>query len=84
MLSMTAACTLPGKCGCAAMTLLAEQKRAFVRTCHVGLWLMGVMWLCVRRYIPHVGVVTILMNLYPWLKYVLLGVLGIFVLVNRE
>ncbi|CAM0137026.1 Signal peptidase complex catalytic subunit [Umbelopsis sp. WA50703] len=37
-----------------------------------------------RGHLPYVGIVTILMNDYPQLKYVILGVLGFFVLVNRE
>jgi signal peptidase len=28
------------------------------------------------RLLPHVGMVTILMNDYPYLKYLLIGVLG--------
>ncbi|KAI8344498.1 signal peptidase complex catalytic subunit SEC11C-like protein [Chlamydoabsidia padenii] len=38
----------------------------------------------VRGFVPYVGMVTILMNDYPFLKYVLLGVLGLFALVQRE
>lgn len=37
-----------------------------------------------RAFLPYVGVVTIAMNDYPMLKYGLIGLLGIFVLVNRE
>lgn len=37
-----------------------------------------------RGFLPFVGMVTILMNDYPKLKYVLLGGLGIFVLLHRE
>lgn len=33
---------------------------------------------------PYVGMVTILMNDYPWMKFALLGVLGFFVLLHRE
>jgi len=35
-------------------------------------------------YLPYVGMVTIAMNDYPVLKYVLIGTLGLFVIVNRE
>jgi len=35
-------------------------------------------------YLPFVGIVTIAMNDYPILKYVLIGTLGLFVIVNRE
>ncbi|CAO3600657.1 unnamed protein product [Absidia cylindrospora] len=38
----------------------------------------------VRGFVPYVGMVTIMMNDYPILKYVLLGVLGLFALVQRE
>ena len=31
-----------------------------------------------------VGMVTILLNDYPMLKYVLVGIMGLFVLTNRE
>ena len=37
-----------------------------------------------RRYLPYVGMVTIIMNDYPYLKYALIGLLGIFVLTSRE
>lgn len=38
----------------------------------------------VKGFLPHVGMVTILMNDYPWLKTALLGILGLFVLIHRE
>ncbi|KAI8377727.1 uncharacterized protein BYT42DRAFT_571378 [Radiomyces spectabilis] len=38
----------------------------------------------VKGFVPYVGMVTILMNDYPWLKTVLLGILGLFVLIHRE
>ncbi|KAF1799580.1 hypothetical protein V8B55DRAFT_1539724 [Mucor lusitanicus] len=38
----------------------------------------------VRGFMPYVGMVTILMNDYPWMKFALLGVLGLFVLIHRE
>ncbi|EGD82773.1 signal peptidase complex catalytic subunit SEC11C [Salpingoeca rosetta] len=37
-----------------------------------------------RAFIPYVGIVTILMNDFPFLKFVLLGVLGLYMLLNRE
>lgn len=37
-----------------------------------------------RGFVPYVGMITILMNDYPKLKYVVLGLLGIFVLVHRD
>jgi hypothetical protein len=36
------------------------------------------------RFVPYVGIVTILMNLYPQLKFVLLGLLGVYVVMHRE
>ncbi|KAI8980832.1 signal peptidase complex catalytic subunit SEC11C-like protein [Pilobolus umbonatus] len=38
----------------------------------------------VKGFLPYVGMVTIIMNDYPWLKTALLGILGLFVLVHRE
>ena len=33
---------------------------------------------------PYVGMVTIIMNDYPALKYVLIGVLGLLVMTSKE
>lgn len=56
-----------------------------------GLYAPGQLWLQkkdivgrARGFVPYVGIVTILMNDYPKLKYAVLGCLGIFVLVHRE
>ena len=56
-----------------------------------SLYARGQMWLRpkdvvgrARAFVPHIGIVTILMNDYPQLKYLLLAVLGLFVLVHRE
>ncbi|KAI9144055.1 hypothetical protein BKA69DRAFT_1057968 [Paraphysoderma sedebokerense] len=38
----------------------------------------------VKGYVPSVGYVTIVMNDFPQVKYAVLGILGLFVLVNRE
>ncbi|KAI8987589.1 signal peptidase I [Mycotypha africana] len=38
----------------------------------------------VRGFLPYLGMVTIVMNDYPWVKFALLGVLGLFVLIHRE
>ena len=35
-------------------------------------------------FLPYIGMVTIVMNDYPQLKYLVLAVLGFFVLVHRE
>ncbi|CAG8469759.1 13007_t:CDS:2 [Ambispora leptoticha] len=56
-----------------------------------GLYNPGQLWIHkedivgkVRGFLPHVGMVTILMNDYPQLKWILIGGLGLWVLVNRE
>ncbi|KAJ5492933.1 Signal peptidase complex catalytic subunit sec11 [Penicillium diatomitis] len=38
----------------------------------------------VRGYIPMVGYVTIMLSEYPWLKSVLLGIMGLMVVLQRE
>jgi len=35
-------------------------------------------------YIPFVGYVTILLSEYPWLKTVMIGIMGLFVVLQRE
>lgn len=37
-----------------------------------------------QLFVPHIGIVTILMNDYPEFKFGLLGLLGLFVLLHRE
>ena len=37
-----------------------------------------------RRYLPYVGMVTIVMNDHPWVKYLLIGVLGLFVITGKD
>ncbi|XP_067941829.1 signal peptidase complex catalytic subunit SEC11A-like [Watersipora subatra] len=56
-----------------------------------GLYAPGQLWLKredvvgrARGFLPYVGIVTILMNDYPQLKYAVLASLGIFVLIHRE
>ena len=56
-----------------------------------GLYARGQKWLekrhiigRVKGHVPYVGMVTIIMNDYPQLKYALLGGLAIMVLVTRE
>ncbi|CAG0884773.1 unnamed protein product [Darwinula stevensoni] len=56
-----------------------------------GLYAPGQLWLSrkdmvgrAKGFLPYVGIVTILMNDYPKLKYLILACLGIFVLVHRE
>lgn len=38
----------------------------------------------VKGYLPYVGMVTILMNDYPWLKWLFISALAIIVVANRE
>lgn len=38
----------------------------------------------VRGYIPMVGYVTIMLSEHPWLKTVLLGIMGLTVMLQRE
>nr|CAG4645126.1 EOG090X0DWF [Leptodora kindtii] len=56
-----------------------------------GLYAPGQLWLTPRDvvgraqgFLPYVGMVTIIMNEYPKLKYAVLACLGVYVLVHRE
>ncbi|GAB6032008.1 Signal peptidase complex catalytic subunit S11A [Chamberlinius hualienensis] len=56
-----------------------------------GLYAQGQLWLekkdvvgRAKGFVPYVGIITILMNDYPKLKYGVLACLGLFVLVHRE
>lgn len=42
------------------------------------------LFVCLFRFVPYIGIVTILMNDYPKFKYGVLFLLGLFVLVHRE
>ena len=37
-----------------------------------------------KGYLPYIGMVTIIMNDYPMVKYVLVGLMGLFVLTTKE
>eukprot|EP01121_Diplochlamys_sp_Union-15-3_P022456 TRINITY_DN956_c0_g1_i2.p1 TRINITY_DN956_c0_g1~~TRINITY_DN956_c0_g1_i2.p1 ORF type:complete len:180 (-),score=11.87 TRINITY_DN956_c0_g1_i2:98-637(-) len=37
-----------------------------------------------KGFLPYIGMITIIMNDYPSLKYALIAVLGLFVVINRE
>ena len=37
-----------------------------------------------HRYLPYIGMVTIIMNDYPIVKYILVGLMGLFVLTTKE
>ncbi|KAF2351379.1 Peptidase S26B [Trinorchestia longiramus] len=56
-----------------------------------GLYAQGQVWLTrkdvvgrARGYVPYIGIVTIIMNEYPQLKFTVLALLALFVLFNRE
>ncbi|KAI9556769.1 hypothetical protein GHT06_016560 [Daphnia sinensis] len=56
-----------------------------------GLYAPGQLWLTPRDvvgrakgFLPYVGMVTIMMNEYPKLKYAVLACLGLYVLIHRE
>jgi signal peptidase len=56
-----------------------------------GLYAPGQMWIKrdeivgrARGFLPYIGMVTIVMNDYPKLKWILLGIMAVFVLLNRE
>ncbi|KAJ3019136.1 UNVERIFIED_CONTAM: Signal peptidase complex catalytic subunit S11C [Siphonaria sp. JEL0065] len=56
-----------------------------------GLYNRNQMWVTekevvgrVTAYLPYIGMATIIMNDYPQLKVVLLGVMGLFVLITEE
>ena len=56
-----------------------------------GLYAPGQMWLQredvlgrARGAVPYIGMVTIILNDYPMLKYLLVGVMGLFVLTSKE
>ena len=37
-----------------------------------------------KGYLPYIGMVTIIMNDYPMIKYILVGLMGLFVLTTKE
>ena len=37
-----------------------------------------------KGYLPYIGMVTIIMNDYPIVKYILVGLMGLFVLTTKE
>ena len=56
-----------------------------------GLYAPGQLWINskhivgrARAFIPQIGILTIIMNDVPWVKYALIGVLGLMVLFNKE
>ena len=38
----------------------------------------------IRGYLPHIGILTILLNDYPWLKWAILILMGIMVLTSKD
>eukprot|EP01027_Heterolobosea_sp_BB2_P000356 GEZU01000511.1.p1 GENE.GEZU01000511.1~~GEZU01000511.1.p1 ORF type:complete len:204 (+),score=27.18 GEZU01000511.1:56-613(+) len=56
-----------------------------------GLYARGQLWLNSKHivgrakgFMPYVGMLTIVMNDYPYLKFALIGVLGLLVLLNKD
>jgi len=56
-----------------------------------GLYAAGQSWINkqhvigrAKGYLPYIGMVTIIMNDYPLVKYALVGIMGLFVLTTRE
>jgi len=37
-----------------------------------------------QGFLPYVGMITIWLNDYPWLKYLMIGSMGFFVIIGRE
>ncbi len=37
-----------------------------------------------HRHVPYLGMLTIIMNDYPQVKFAVLGILGVYVLLTRE
>jgi len=37
-----------------------------------------------KGFLPYIGMVTIIMNDYPLVKYLVIGIMGFFVLINKE
>mmetsp|Transcript_81431 Transcript_81431/g.209634 ORF Transcript_81431/g.209634 Transcript_81431/m.209634 type:complete len:183 (-) Transcript_81431:232-780(-) len=37
-----------------------------------------------QGFLPYAGMITIWLNDYPWLKYILIGTMGFFVIIGRE
>jgi hypothetical protein len=78
-MSMIAGYTTGVKCGFIRIMWLAECEGMYSLQGVLSLSLIAI-----PRFMPYIGMVTILMNDYPQLKYVFLGVLGLFVLIQRE
>ncbi len=38
----------------------------------------------IKGYCPYLGIVTIILNDYPMVKYVTLGLMGLFVLIAKD
>lgn len=49
---------------------------------HCTLTFSSVLWS--RRLLPSVGYITIMMNDYPYLKFALIGLLGLLVITNKD
>ena len=65
--------------GCVCTHLLLLQYN--INACTAVFLIVGC---CGCRYLPIIGRATIIMNDYPYVKYLLIGILGIFVLTSKE
>lgn len=59
--------------------------------CDRGLYEKNQIWLNkkhiqgrIKGYLPYIGILTIILNDYPWVKYAVLGLMGIFVLTSKD
>ncbi len=55
-----------------------------VLVCFLALPTLAGVVLRLCRILPQVGRLTIIMNDYPYLKYVLIGLLGLLVITNKD
>lgn len=76
-------CTIVGftiavKSGWKTVILLAELKG------NISLFLLFMLIYNLFRNTPYLGLITIIMNDYPQVKFLILAILGTFVLINRD
>jgi len=77
---MTVVSTHLVRCGLMSTISLVERKGTDHSFQHQQITHL----LAFPRFLPYIGMVTIIMNDYPYLKFLLIAVLGLFVLSSRE
>lgn len=77
-LLMIEASTTPAKCGWISLTFSGAPSG------EVYVYLDMLILSMITRFLPYVGMVTIQLTDYPALKYVLVGVMGLFVITAKE